>query len=54
MHFLVKWESREKRGLAFSKIRCYTYYDRYTTTDVVTTGDTPTVNIWHAGKEEGT
>ena len=32
----------------------YSYYDRYTTTDVVTTGDTPTVNIWHAGKEEGT
>jgi hypothetical protein len=31
----------------------YSYYDRYTTTDVVTTGDASTVNTWHAGKEEG-
>ena len=31
----------------------YSYYDRYTTTDVVTTGDASTVNIWQAGKEEG-
>ena len=34
-------------------IMLYSYYDRYTTTDVVTTGDASTVNIWQAGKEEG-
>ena len=41
-------------SLQMRYIVLYSYYDRYTTTDVVTTGDTPTVNIWHAGKEEGT
>ena len=37
-------------SLQMRYIVLYSYYDRYTTTDVVTTGDTPTVNIWHAGK----
>ena len=39
-------------SLQMRYIVLYSYYDRYTTTDVVTTGDTPTVNIWHAGKDD--